>query len=351
MYTREQTKTIRIGNTPVGGGNPVTIESMTNTDTRNAAGTIRQIEALTEAGCEIVRVAVPDAAAAESFREIKKAAKIPVIADIHFDYRMALAAIEAGADMIRINPGNIAGENRVRQVADAAKAAGIPIRVGVNGGSLEKELFEKHGGLTAEALCESLAKHVAMLERCGFTDMLLTIKASDVPLTLAAHKILCEKYDYPLHIGITEAGTPYRGTIKSAVGIGALLAMGVGDTIRVSLTGDPVAEIRVCKEILQAMGLRRFGTNIVSCPTCGRCEVDLLEMAEKVEKFCDELGAEITVAVMGCVVNGPGEAREADFGIACGKGSGVVFRKGEIVERLPSEQLAEGLIAVIKQIR
>ena len=353
MYTRTQTKTIYIGGVPVGGGHPITVQSMTNTDTRDVSATINQIQALVDAGCEIVRVAIPDMAAAKAFRDIKKAAPIPVVADIHFDYRLALAAIESGADKLRINPGNIAGgsgaggESRVRQVAEAAKKAGIPIRVGVNGGSLEKALLKKYGGVTPEALCESVINHVKMLEACSFYDIALAIKASDVPLTLAAHRLLCEQVNYPLHVGITEAGTPYRGTIKSAVGIGALLAMGIGDTVRVSLTGDPVEEVRVAKEILQTMGLRRFGTQLISCPTCGRCEVDLAAIAQKVEAFCDTLDAPITVAVMGCVVNGPGEAREADFGIAAGVGQGVVFQKGQIVKKVPDDQLADALIDLI----
>ena len=353
MYTREQTITINVGSIPVGGGYPVVIESMTSTDTRDAAATKRQIKALAEAGCEIIRVAVPDMIAAKAFKEIKKASPIPVIADIHFDYRLALAAIEAGADMIRLNPGNIAGgsddsgKDRVSQVAEAAKEAKIPIRIGVNGGSLEKALLEKYGGLTPEALCESVIGHVGMLESNDFCNIAIAIKTSNVPLTLAANRLLCEKLNYPLHIGITEAGTPYRGTIKSVAGIASLLAMGIGDTIRVSLTGDPVEEIKVAKEILQVMNLRRFGPEIISCPTCGRCEADLFEMAEKVEAFCDTLRQPITVAVMGCIVNGPGEAREADFGIACGKGYGVIFQKGEIIERRPSDQLAEALITKI----
>jgi len=347
MYTRTQTKTIYVGGVPVGGGHPVTVQSMTNTDTRNIAATISQIQALTDAGCEIVRVAIPDMAAAKALKDIKKAATIPVVADIHFDYRLALASIESGADKLRINPGNIGGEDRVRQVAEAANAAGIPIRVGVNGGSLEKDLFEKYGGVTPEALCESVLRHVRMLEHHSFYNMALAIKASDVPLTLAAHQLLCEQVNYPLHIGITEAGSIYRGTIKSAVGIGALLAMGVGDTIRVSLTGDPVEEVRAAKEILQTMGLRRFGPIIVSCPSCGRCEMDLAAMAQKVEAYCDTLDTPMTVAVMGCVVNGPGEAKEADFGIACGRGHGVIFQKGQIIEKVAEAQLAEALITKI----
>lgn len=361
MYTRDQTRTIYVGGVPVGGGNPVTIQSMTNTDTRDIAATTAQIQALADAGCEIVRVAVPDNEAAEAIKDIKKSSPIPVVADIHFDYRLAIAAIKNGADKLRINPGNIGGAERVQKVAEAAKAAEIPIRVGVNGGSLEKDLQDKYGGVTPEALYESVLRHVKMLEGNSFYNIAIAIKTSDVPLTLAAHKILCEKLNYPLHIGITEAGTPYRGTIKSAAGIGALLAMGIGDTIRVSLTGDPVEEVRVAKEILQAFGLRSFGTKFISCPTCGRCEVDLVAIAQKVESFCDTLDIPITVAVMGCVVNGPGEAKEADIGLACGgispmdgKGYGVIFQKGHVVDKVSESkqgQMADALIARISKMQ
>jgi len=359
MYTREQTKVIYIGGVAVGGGNPIPIQSMTNTDTRNIEATVSQINRLTEAGCEIVRVAVPCMESAEAFKQIKKASAIPVVADVHFDYRLALAAIKSGADKLRINPGNIGGEDRVRQVAEAAKAAGIPIRVGANGGSLEKDLLNKYGGVTSKALCESVIRHVRMLEAESFYDIALAIKASDVPLSIAAHKLLSEQLDYPLHIGITEAGTVRRGTIKSAVGIGALLAMGIGDTVRVSLTGDPVEEITVAKEILQAMGLRRFGASVISCPTCGRCEVDLAAIAKRVEDYLDGCKLDISVAVMGCVVNGPGEAREADFGIAyCGHSPsnqpekmGVLFEKGRISGKVPEDQLADRLIEVLEEYR
>jgi len=354
MYTRYQTRTINVGGVLVGGGNPVTIQSMTNTDTRNITATVNQIHSLTKAGCEIVRVAVPDMEAAKALYEIKKAISIPLVADIHFDYRLALAAIEYGADKLRINPGNIGDPSRVRQVVEAARGKGIPIRVGVNGGSLEKELYAKYGGVTAEALCESVIQHIRILESYDFYDMALSIKASDVPLTLGAHRLLCEQVNYPLHIGITEAGTPYRGAIKSSAGIGALLAMGIGDTVRVSLTGDPVEEIRCAKIILEAMGLRRFGTQIISCPTCGRTEIDLVAIAAKVESYCETLDSQnhkpITIAIMGCVVNGPGEAREADFGIAGGKGHGVLFRKGEVIKKIPQENLADALIAEIDNI-
>jgi (E)-4-hydroxy-3-methylbut-2-enyl-diphosphate synthase len=297
--------------------------------------------------------------AAKALAEIKgevrkfsnlKFSKIPLIADIHFDYRLALTALESGADQLRINPANIGGEDRIRKVAEAAKSAGIPIRVGINGGCVEKEIIEKYNGITAEGLCESVMHHVRMLEAHDFYNMELAIKTSNVPLTVEACRLLSEQSDYPMHIGITEAGTPYRGTIKSAVGIGTLLAMGIGDTIRVSLTGNPVEEIRVAKEILQVMGLRQFGAQVISCPTCGRCcDIDLLAMVQEVEDYCATISKPITVAVMGCVVNGPGEAREADFGIACGKGQGVIFQKGEIVEKVPESQLAKALIKKIAE--
>ena len=346
---RRETRTVYVGGIPVGGGHPITVQSMTNTDTRDVSATVGQISELVKAGCEIIRIAIPDMAAAKAFAEIRgevrKFSKIPLVADIHFDYRLALAAVESGADKLRINPGNIGGEERVRKVAEAAKSAGIPIRVGVNGGSVEKDLLEKYGGITPEGLCESVLRHIQMLEANNFSDIVLAIKTSDVPLTIAAHRLLSEQSDYPMHIGITEAGTPYRGTIKSAAGIGALLAMGIGDTVRVSLTGNPVEEVRVAKEILQAFGLRKFGAQVISCPTCGRCEVDLVAMTQEVEEYCEKITAPITVAVMGCVVNGPGESKEADFGIACGKGQGVIFQKGEIVEKVPESQLAKALIA------
>lgn len=359
MYQRAQTKTIKVGGIPVGGGHPITIQSMTNTDTRNTEATIRQIYTLAETGCEIIRVAVPDTIAAKAIKTIKKASPIPVVADIHFDYQLALAAIENGADKLRINPGNIGGPDKIRQIAESAKSAGIPIRVGVNGGSLERDLYEKYGGITPEALCESVMRHVKLLEDHSFYDIVLAIKVSDINLTLAAHKLLCQQTNYPIHIGITEAGTPYKGTIKSAAGIGALLAMGIGDTLRVSLTGDPLEEVRVAKEILQSFNLRRFGPKIISCPTCGRCNVEnFLDIVKKVEAYCEGIEAPITVAVMGCVVNGPGEGKEADYGIACaGRSSGpgqsggeygVIFQKGKIVEKVYTDQLAEALIEIIR---
>ena len=347
MYTRNETKVINVGGVLIGGGNPIAVQSMANADSRNAAVVIEQVHRLAECGCEILRIAIPDNEAADVFRGIKKASPIPLIADIHFDYRLSVAAIKNGADMVRINPGNIGGADRVREVVSAAKSAGIPIRVGVNGGSLEKELYKKYGGITPQALCESVLNHINILEANSFYDIELSVKASDIPLTLETHKLICAQVNYPVHIGITEAGTVYSGTIKSAVGIGALLAMGVGDTVRVSLTADPSEEIKAAKEILKSFGLRQFGVNLISCPTCGRCDVDLFKMAHEVEDFCKTINTPMTVAVMGCEVNGPGEAAHADFGIACGKNSGVIFKKGKIVDKLPADQLASALITKI----
>jgi (E)-4-hydroxy-3-methylbut-2-enyl-diphosphate synthase len=319
---------------------------MTNTDTRDVAATVNQIKQLTEAGCEIVRVAVPDMEAASAIRLIKKEITIPLVADVHFDYRLALSAIEHGADKLRINPGNIGGKENIKQIVREAKNRRIPIRVGVNGGSLEKEILDKYGGLTAQGLAESALKQVSILEDLDFTDIVVSVKASGIPLMVEAHKLLAD-CPYPLHLGLTEAGTPYRGAIRSAACLGALLGMGIGDTIRVSLTGNPLEEIKCAKEILQAMGLRQFGPKVVSCPGCGRTEIDLEDLANKVEKYCENISAPITVAVMGCVVNGPGEAREADIGIAGGKGVGVLFRKGEIVGKLKESELYDVIVREI----
>lgn len=349
MTTRDKTRPVRAGDVWIGGGHPVTIQSMTNTDTRNIPATREQIKRLTEAGCEIVRVAVPDAEAADALREIKKAMTVPLVADIHFDYRLALTAIAHGVDKLRINPGNIGDASKVRQVAEAAKAAGIPIRIGVNGGSLEKDILQRDGGVTAHGLAESALRHIGMLENCGFYDIVISVKASEVPLLIEAHRLLAEQIEYPLHVGVTEAGMPSKGAIRSAVGIGAVLGMGLGDTIRVSLTGDPVEEVRCAKEILQAMKLRRFGVTVVSCPTCGRTEIDLISLAQQIESYCEDIETPLTVAVMGCVVNGPGEAREADVGIAGGRGVGILFRKGEIIKKLPESELAEALKNEIQQ--
>ena len=340
---RKTTKTVQIGNVRIGGGAPVAIQSMTNTKTEDVEATVRQICALTEAGCEIVRCAVPTMEAAEALREIRRQITIPLVADIHFDYRLALKAIESGVDKVRINPGNIGSRERVRAVADAARERGIPIRIGVNSGSLEKPLLEKYGGVTAEALVESALSQAAVLEEMQFTDIVISIKASDVPLCVEAYELLSQRTDYPLHIGITEAGTPYEGTIKSAVGLGILLHEGIGDTLRVSLTGDPVEEIRAGRAILRAAGLRKGGIEVVSCPTCGRTQIDLIGLAEQVNDMVRDMPLDLKVAVMGCVVNGPGEAREADIGIAGGIGEGLLIRHGEVIRKVPEDQLLEAL--------
>ena len=349
MY-RDNTKTVKIGNCVIGGGNKIAIQSMTNTRTENVKETVKQILALEEAGCDIVRCTVPTQEAADAIREIKRYIHIPLVADIHFDYRMAIAAIENGADKIRINPGNIGSTDRIKAVVDAAKERNIPIRVGVNSGSLEKELVEKYDGVTPQGLVESALKHVHILEKFGFYDIVVSIKASDVPFSIEAYRLLSEAIPYPIHVGITEAGTPYAGTIKSAVGIGTILAMGIGDTIRVSLTGDPIEEIRAAKEILKSLGLRQFGITFVSCPTCGRTEIDLISIANEVEEKCRSIQKNIKVAVMGCVVNGPGEAREADLGIAGGKGVGLVFKKGKIIRKVSEDKLVTALMEEIDRI-
>ena len=348
---RKKTREVRIGDRVIGGEAPILEQSMCNTDTRDAAATIRQILALEKAGCEIIRVAVPDEAAAEALPAIRKGIHIPLVADIHFDYRLALAALAAGVDKIRINPGNIGDAGRVRQVVEEAKARGVAIRVGVNSGSLEKDILAKYGGPTPEGLVESALRHVEILEHCGFYDTVISLKGSDVPLTIAAYEEMSRQVAYPLHVGVTEAGTVWAGTIKSAAGIGAILARGLGDTIRVSLTGDPVEEVRVGREILKAMGLRRFGPTLVSCPTCGRTQIDLIGIARQVEERCQSLDKDIKVAVMGCVVNGPGEAREADVGIAGGRGVGMVFRKGEVIRTVPEADLVDALFEEIERMK
>ena len=347
---RKITRQIRIGSIAIGGGAPISVQSMTNTKTQDAEATVRQIEALASAGCDIVRLAVPDKEAAANIGAIKAQVKVPLVADIHFDYRLALVAIEQGIDALRLNPGNIGGAENVRRVAEAAKARGIPIRIGVNAGSLDKRLLAKYGGVTAEALVESALEHVRLLEEQDFHDMKISLKAHDVPLTLAAYRLMSERCDYPLHLGITEAGTVRSGIIKSAVGIGALLAEGIGDTLRVSLTGDPVVEVRVAREILKSLGLRDYGPTLISCPTCGRTAIDLPSIAERVEERLSGIARPIQVAVMGCVVNGPGEARGADVGIAGGKGVGLVFRKGEVVRQVKEEELVEELFREIDSI-
>ena len=341
------TRQIHVGGVPVGGGAPVSIQSMTNTPTSDAEATAAQILALEQAGCDIVRVAVPDMAAARAVGAIKARIHIPLVVDIHFDYKLALACVEQGCDKVRINPGNIGGEDHVKAVAEACKANGIPIRIGVNGGSLEKELLAKYGGITPEALVESALGHARLLEKYHFEDICVSLKSSHVPTAMAAYRLMAERADYPLHLGVTEAGTLEMGTVKSAVGIGGLLAMGVGDTFRVTLTADPVEEIRVAKEILRAVGLRKDEPELISCPTCGRTRIDLIPLAQEVEERLKSVHKPITVAVMGCAVNGPGEARCADVGIAGGCGEGLLFRRGEIVKKVPEEALVDELMALI----
>ena len=341
---REHTKVIKIGGRVIGGGNPILIQSMTNTKTENVQATVAQIQALTAAGCDIIRCAVPTMEAAEALTEIKKQITIPLVADIHFDYKLALAAIKHGADKIRITPGNIGSRERVQAVVDAAKERSIPIRVGVNSGSLEKELVEKYHGVTAEGIVESALDKVHLIEDMGYDNLVISIKSSDVMMCARAHELIAAKTDYPLHVGITESGTLYSGNIKSAVGLGIILYQGIGDTIRVSLTGDPLEEIRSAKRILKTLGLRKGGIEVVSCPTCGRTQIDLIGLANQVERMVEDIPLDdIKVAVMGCVVNGPGEAKEADIGIAGGKGTGMLIKKGEIVQRMPESELLGAL--------
>ena len=342
MY-REQTRVVQIGNKKIGGGNPVLIQSMCNTKTEHVEETVEQILKLEAAGCDIIRVAVPTMEAAAAIREIKKQIHIPLVADIHFDYRLAIAAIESGADKIRINPGNIGARERVRAVVDKAKEYGIPIRVGVNSGSLEKELLEKYGGVTAEALVESALKEVRVIEEEGYDNLVVSIKASDVLMCIKAHELIAGQCRYPLHVGITESGTLLSGNVKSAVGIGIILYEGIGDTIRVSLTGDPVEEVKSAKLILRSLGLRKGGIEVVSCPTCGRTQIDLIGLANQVEEMVKDYDMDLKVAVMGCVVNGPGEARSADLGIAGGIGEGLLIKKGEIIRKVPEGQLLAAL--------
>jgi (E)-4-hydroxy-3-methylbut-2-enyl-diphosphate synthase len=341
---REDTRTVKIGNVTIGGDNPVAIQSMCNTKTEDVKATAAQILQLEAAGCDIIRVAVPTMEAAQALTEIKKQIHIPLVADIHFDYRLAIAAIEHGADKVRINPGNIGSEERVRAVVEKAKEYGVPIRVGVNSGSLEKPLIEKYGGhVTAEGLVESALDKAAMLEKMDFHDIVISIKSSDVLMCVKAHELLAQRADYPLHIGITEAGTLISGNIKSAAGLGIMLHEGLGNTIRVSLTGDPVEEVKSAKILLRTLGLRKGGIEVVSCPTCGRTKIDLIGLANQVENMVQSYDLDIKVAVMGCVVNGPGEAREADIGIAGGDGEGVLIKKGEVIRKLPEDQLLEAL--------
>lgn len=348
--TRKKTKKIRVGDLFIGGDAPLSVQSMTNTDTRDIPSTVEQIKRLEEAGCEIIRVAVPDQEAAAAIKEIKKAIRIPLVADIHFDYRLALASMENGVDKIRLNPGNIGDRDRVRMVVEMAKERDIPIRIGVNSGSVEKHILEKYGGVTPEGMVESALGHAKILEDLDYDKIAFSIKASSVPMTIAAYRLMSEKSDYPLHIGVTEAGTVYRGTIKSSIGLGCMLAEGIGDTLRVSLTGDPVEEVKVGIEILKALGLRRGGVEFVSCPTCGRTQIDLIDIANKVEERIQALDKDIKVAVMGCAVNGPGEAREADIGIAGGKGEALLFKKGEIIRKVPQDRIVEELLREIDKL-
>ena len=341
------TKQIMVGGVPIGGGAPVTIQSMTNTRTDDVEATLHQIRTLAAAGCEIIRVAVPDMAAAKAVGKIKEGSPIPVVVDIHFDYKLALEAIAAGADKVRINPGNIGGADHVKAVAQACAQRGVPIRIGVNGGSLEKPLLAKYGGVCPEAMVESAFGHIRLLNQFDFDDICVSLKSSSVPMTMKAYQLMSRASDYPLHIGVTEAGTVRMGTLKSAVGIGGLLALGIGDTMRVSLSADPVEEVYAAKEILKAAGVRKEGAELVSCPTCGRTRIDLIALANEVEERLKTVDKPITVAVMGCVVNGPGEASAADCGIAGGVGEGLLFKKGQIVKKVPQEQLVDELFALI----
>ncbi|SCP95883.1 flavodoxin-dependent (E)-4-hydroxy-3-methylbut-2-enyl-diphosphate synthase [Anaerobium acetethylicum] len=342
MY-RDHTKVIKIGDRVIGGGNPILIQSMTNTRTEDVEATVAQINRLAAAGCDIIRCAVPTMDAAKALADIKKQISIPLVADIHFDYRLAIASMENGADKIRINPGNIGSIDRVRAVVDMAKEKGIPIRVGVNSGSLEKDILAKYGGVTAEGIVESALDKVRMIEELGYDNLVISIKSSDVLMCVAAHELIAKKTDYPLHVGITESGTIMSGNIKSAIGLGIILNQGIGDTIRVSLTGDPVEEIKSAKLILKTLGLRKGGIEVVSCPTCGRTQINLIDLANKVEAMVADIPLDIKVAVMGCVVNGPGEAKEADIGIAGGKGEGLLIKKGQIIRKVPEDQLIDVL--------
>lgn len=349
MENREKTRQISAGKVKIGGGAEISVQSMCNTKTWDVEATARQITQLKAAGCDIVRLAVPDMESAKAISAIKERVDMPLVADIHFDYRLALEAAARGIDKIRINPGNIGEERNVRAVAEACRARHIPIRIGVNAGSLEKRLLEKYGSPCPEAMIESAAAHAALLERCGFEEICLSLKASSVPLTVAAYRMAAERFDYPLHLGVTETGTAFNGTVRSAVGIGTLLCEGIGNTIRVSLTDEPVKEVEAGIAILKAAGLRSGGVCFVSCPTCGRTEIDLISLAKQVEQRLSHIEAEITVAVMGCVVNGPGEAREADYGIAGGKGKGLIFKKGQVLGTYPYESLCDALIGLIEK--
>ncbi|MCC8160717.1 MAG: flavodoxin-dependent (E)-4-hydroxy-3-methylbut-2-enyl-diphosphate synthase [Oscillospiraceae bacterium] len=350
MLVRKKKRVVNIGGVKIGGDNPIAIQSMCNTDTRDVNSTVNQIHELENAGCEIIRVAVPDMEAARAVQDIKKQIHIPLVVDIHFDYRLALECMKNGADKVRINPGNIGDTDRVKQVVEMAKSRQIPIRIGVNGGSLEKSLLEKYGGVTADALVESAMGHIAILDELNFSDIVVSIKISDVPKMLDAYRKFNEISDIPLHIGVTEAGTLKSGTIKSSVGIGALLAEGIGDTMRVSLTANPVEEIYTAYDIQRVLGLRKTGAEIVSCPTCGRTQIDLIPIANEVERRAANIKKPIKIAVMGCAVNGPGEAREADIGIAGGKGEGLIFKKGEIIKKVPEDKIIDELMLEIEKM-
>lgn len=348
---RKKTRTIQIGNRGIGSDAPISVQSMTNTKTDNVEATVKQIQALAAVGCDIVRLAIPDMAAAQAVDRIKQLVTVPLIADIHFDYRLALSCLERGIDGLRLNPGNIGQEEHVKKVVKEAQKKRIPIRIGVNAGSLDKTLLAKHGGHpTPAAMVESALQHIAILENLDFYDIKISLKANDVPTTIAAYRLMSDTKDYPLHLGITEAGTVNSGVIKSAVGIGALLSQGIGDTIRVSLTGDPVEEVKVANEILKSLGLREYGPTLISCPTCGRCNIDLISLAHQVEDRLKGVKKPIKVAVMGCVVNGPGEAKEADIGIAGGMGQGILFRKGEILRKVPEEELVAALFVELDKL-
>ncbi len=348
MEARKKTKTIYVGEVPIGGENPIAVQSMTKTDSADIKSTTKQIKSLEALGCEIIRLAVPDMNAVKAFGKIKKSISIPMIADIHFDWRLALEAIREGADGLRINPGNIGAKWKIKEVVTAAKERGIPIRVGVNAGSLEKELLRKYGHPKPEALVESAGRHIEILEELSFTNIKVSLKASEVLKTIEAYRLFSERYNYPLHIGVSEAGPPSWGVVKSSVGLGILLSEGLGDTIRVSLTAEPEEEVRVAYGILRSLGLRKRGVDIISCPTCGRCKIDLKGLAAKVEKRLRDIDKPMTIAVMGCVVNGPGEAREADFGIAGGRGRGILFKKGKILKKLREEELLDALLEEIE---
>jgi (E)-4-hydroxy-3-methylbut-2-enyl-diphosphate synthase len=348
MIKRKIRKTVNVDGVEIGGNSHISIQSMTNTDSRDVVATVFQITRLTKAGCEIVRLAIPDEEAAVALKEIKINSSIPIVADIHFDYRLALKSIESGADKIRINPGNIGSFDKVKLVADAARDKGIPIRIGVNSGSIEKDLLLKYEGPSPSAMVESALRHVNILEKCGFFDIVLSLKSSDVINTIEAYRQISDACDYPLHLGVTEAGTEFRSTVKSSIGIGTLLSEGIGDTIRVSATADPVEEIKIAKSILSALNLIPSGVDIISCPTCGRCMTDVVSIANKVEELTRGLKKNIKVAIMGCAVNGPGEAKEADIGIACGVNEGLLFRKGEIIKKVPAEKIVETLMNEIK---